>query len=209
MPRRVSLVAILVIAAFVVSGCSDSNGRQGIRDADRSMFVEVPSDWTVYDGARLTEDLGTPFVTQQADFVMPVLSRVVFGQSADTSQLVAPSAATLPVGSATVRSISTAQRDLLSRLLISQAVVPYQRYPASQVFLNQDVEVADNYDGIQVIVAYNDPATGTDAAVSFVSVTDPTDTKLYTIAVGCTLECFGEYQSTINEIVDSWLVTTR
>ena len=33
--------------------------------------------------------------------------------------------------------------------------------------------------------------------------------RLFTIAVGCTLDCFGENQATINEIVDSWLVNTR
>ncbi len=77
------------------------------------------------------------------------------------------------------------------------------------MFLNEDIELSEDFDGIQVIVAYNDPNTGSDAAVSFVSVTDPAVTKLFTIAVGCTLDCFGENQTTINAIVDSWLVNTR
>jgi hypothetical protein len=209
MPRPARLVAIVAVLGLLVAACSEEGGSQGVRDADRSMFVEVPGGWTVFEADTLTEDIGTPFVTQDPDFVLPVLSRIVFSQAADTSQITTPSAANVPVGSATVRSITAAQKEQLSRLLMSQSVVPYSDYPASQVFLNEDIEVADDFDGIQVIVAYNDPNTDTDAAVSFVSVTDPAVTKLYTIAVGCSLDCFGQNQATINEIVDSWLVNTR
>ena len=204
--RTLALIAALGLLA---TACSDGGGNQKVRDSEKSMFVEVPGDWTVFDASALTDDLGTPFVSQDPDFLLPVLARIVFSQAPDTSQISAPSTANVPVGSATVRSITSAQKEQLSRFLIGQAVVPYSDYPASQVFLNEDIEIADDFDGIQVIVAYNDPNTGSDAAVSFVSVTDPAVTKLFTIAVGCTLDCFGENQATINEIVDSWLVNTR
>lgn len=209
MSGAVRSVAIVALVGLLGSACSDAGGNQKLLDDDRSMFVEVPGGWTVFEADTLTDGIGTPYVAQDPDFTLPVLSRIVFSEAADTSQITTPSAANVPVGSATVRSITTAQKEQLSRLRMSQSVVPYSDYPASQVFLNEDIELAEDFNGIQMIVAYNDPSTGTDAAVSFVSVTDPAVTKLFTIAVGCTLDCFGENQATINEIVDSWLVNTR
>ncbi len=207
--RTASLAALVAMLALVGTACSSDDGKQSVRDADRSMFVELPAEWTVFDANVLTEELGTPFVAQSADFTLPVLSRIVFGQTGDTSAVAAPATASLPVGSAVVRSISANQKQQLSRFLMSQSVVPYSDFTVSQEFLNQDVELAQDFDGIQVVVGYNDPDSGNDVAVTFISITDPEVTKLYTIAVGCTLECFGEHQETINEIVDSWLVNTR
>ena len=153
----------------------------------------------------------TPFVVQTGEVNLPILSRVVFeGTTApDGAALADISTSNVPVGSAVVRSISTSQRDQISRFLLAELVLDYHNQPVAQEVLKQDVEVAADFDGVQVVVLYNDGVSQADAGVAMISITDPEVRRMFSIAVGCSLECFGEHQTVITDVIDSWLVNTR
>lgn len=208
--RRVPPVAV-VLVALVVSACGSQTdeGLQSVRDENRSMFFEVPSDWTVLHEDDLGGQIDTPFVSQEL-LDLPVLSRVVFGGGVVVADSVAnPSEATVPVGAAVTRSISSADRDFISRYLLAEVVFPYHQQATAQVLAKDDLSLGDGFDGVQVVVRYTDAETSEEAVVTLISVTDPDVTVLYSIAVGCSIDCFIDEQQAIIDVIDSWLVNTR
>lgn len=214
MPDRPLRTVMLTLAAmaFAVAGCAAeaSSELTPIRDDNREVFFELPSGWTVVPDSQVQELGRTPFVAQTT-FTLPVTSRVVFhgpgfsfGDAAqDTSRFASP------VGSAVVRTIPAGSRDFISRYLLAELVVPYHSEPIATEHFKQDIEIADGYRGVQLLVSYADTEDQVPAAVLFTVVTDPDDRRMYSIAVGCSAECFNAYGEAITSIIDSWLVNTR
>lgn len=211
MLRRLLPIAMLLAVAGAACSEGADAGLQAVRDDSRLMFFEVPDEWAVFGTADLEGVIDTPFVAQDPDFTLPVVSRVVFqGVGADAGiPGTDVSSFSYPVGSAVVRTISESQRDIMSRYLLQEMVVPYHGQPAAQEILKEDVSLGDGFAGVQMVVAYTDGTTDRDAAVAFISITDPAVDRMFSIAVGCSLECFQEHQTAILGVVDSWLVNTR
>lgn len=210
--RHASRIAVLLLAGMLLAGCGDASTGdvRAVRDAGRDVFFELPTDWTVLDESVL-QGLGvTPFV-DQGTLNLPIVSRVVFhgpGLSAEDTTL-DPAAYGSPVGSAVVRAIPDGARDFMSRFVLAEAVVAYHDRPIATEYLKQDIEIADGYQGVQLLITFADSEDQVPAAVLFAAVTDPVDEVLYSIAVGCSSECFNRYAEMIGAIVDSWLVNTR
>ena len=114
-----------------------------------------------------------------------------------------------PVGSAVVRAIPASQRDQISRYWLAELVLPYHAQPVAREELKQDITLGEGFDGVQLIVTFNDATTSADAAVILISITDPDVEAMYSIAVGCSIECFNENLDAIIAVIDSWLVNTR
>ncbi len=203
-------------AAFAVlpllAACSE--GESGIttyRDPDRNSLFELPSHWNLYEGESLT-GVTVPFITQGADFQLPVLSQIAFdgAPTPDPANLTGSvSTSQYPIGTVAVREIGGQERDFISRFLLAELVVPYHSQTGSEEILKTDFEFENDFRGVQLAVAYTDAITEEQAAVYLISVTNPEVTKMYSIAVGCSLDCFGRNQEEIVAIVDSYLVNTR
>lgn len=205
-------VALVLAATAIAAACSGSSGQEStpIRDDSRALFFELPSGWTVVPESEVAALGMTPFVAQTS-FTLPVVSRVVFhgpgfvfGDAAlDTSLFGSP------VGSAVVRTIPEGSRDFISRYLLAELVVPYHSEPIATEHFKQDIELADGYEGVQLLISYAETEEQVPAAVLFTVVTDPDDERMYSIAVGCSAECFNTHGEAITAIIDSWLVNTR
>lgn len=211
MRQAVRTISLAIVVALIAAGCGEGSGEglTRVRDDGRLVYFELPGGWDVLSEETLASVTGTPFVVQNDDLVLPVLSRIVFQRAGSDVKLADDiSLSSVPVGSSAVRSISASQRDVISRYWLAESVLSYHELPVTQELLKQDISVADGYDGVQLVVAYNDSATSADAAVAFVSVTDPQARRMFSIAIGCSLECYGEYQDEILDIIDSWLVNT-
>jgi hypothetical protein len=207
-----SRVAVSIAVLAFVAGCADdsSEGSTPIRDDSRALFFELPSGWTVVPESDVTALGRTPFVAQTS-FTLPVVSRVVFhgpgfafGDAAQDTSLFGS-----PLGSAVVRTIPEGSRDFISRYLLAELVVPYHSEPIATEHFKQDIELGDGYNGVQLLISYADTEEQVPAAVLFTVVTDPDDRRMYSIAVGCSAECFNTHGDAITEIIDSWLVNTR
>jgi hypothetical protein len=72
-----------------------------------------------------------------------------------------------------------------------------------------DLDFGKSFEGVEVIVVYTDEATASDAGVYLMSVTDPDVTRMYSMAVGCSLDCFQLHQDEISDVMNSWLVNTH
>ncbi len=209
--RKISVfVATLGILVAACSGAASST--QSITDAGHLTRIDLPASWQHYSNEALVDIASTPFVVQAQGFEMPVVSRFVFDAAPipTTDNLIAPlSQANFPVGSSVVRRISPEVRDQISRFLLAEVVVPYHQASEQRELAKRDIDLGDNYQGVQVTVIYKELGTELDVGVHLISVTDPEVTTLYQVAIGCSLECFQVYAPTIIEIIDSWLVNTR
>ncbi|MEX2419001.1 MAG: hypothetical protein WD652_01345 [Acidimicrobiia bacterium] len=205
-------VALVFAAMAVVAACSESSsqGSTPIRDEGREVFFELPSGWTVVPESQVAALGRTPFVAQTT-FTLPVVSQVVFHGPGfafgDAAQDTAAFGS--PVGSAVVRTIPEGSRDFISRYLLAELVVPYHSKPIATEHFKQDIELADGYAGVQLLISYAETEEQVPAAVLFTVVTDPDDERMYSIAVGCSAECFNTHGEAIAAIIDSWLVNTR
>ena len=208
--RIVAVVAALTLAA---ASCSQgSSSTQSITDEGNHTRIDIPAEWRAYSNTDMAHITSTPFVVQAPGFEMPVVSRFAFDAAPipTTDNLIAPlSQVDFPVGSSVVRRISPLTRDYISRFMLAEAVAPYHQSSQQRELSKQDIDVGDDYKGVQVTVIYKEAGTEADIGVHLISVTDPDVTMLYQVAIGCSLECFDAYGLQILEIVDSWLVNTR
>ena len=199
--RRISV--FVAALGILVAACSGAAPRtQSITDAGQLTRIDLPADWQYYSNEALTDIASTPFVIQEPGLEMPVMSTI--------DNLIAPiSLADFPVGSSVVRRISPDVRDQISRYLLAEVVAPYHEASEQLELAKSDIDLGDDFHGVQVTVVYREPGTDLNVGVHLISVTDPEVTTLYQVAIGCSLECFQAYVPEIIEIVDSWLVNTR
>ncbi|GMQ84552.1 MAG: hypothetical protein BMS9Abin07_0116 [Acidimicrobiia bacterium] len=207
-------IGVLVAAlGMLAAACSSpESSTRSITDAGRLTRIDIPADWQYYSNDALADIVSTPFVSQAPGFEMPVMSRFVFDAAPipTTDNLIAPlSQADFPIGSSVVRRISPDMRDQMSRYLLAEAVAPYHAASEQRELAKSDIDLGDDYQGVQVTVIFKEPGTELDVGVHLISVTDPEVTMLYQVAIGCSMECFRAYGPTIREVVDSWLVNTR
>ncbi len=212
-PSRRGLVVLLVLLGVLASACvSSSSDVIKYRDPDDHSLFEIPNDWHLYERSELGEVGGVPFAANFSGIVIPVEGGVAFdgAPAASPDNLAIPfSLSPYPIGSTTVRAITDEARDFISRSLLTQLVVPYDANEVVRELVNNDFDFGKNYEGVEVVVVYNDEATESDAGVYLISVTDPTVTRMYSMAVGCSLDCFNLHQDEIAKVMESWLVNTR
>ncbi|HEX5630377.1 MAG TPA: hypothetical protein VFY15_01830 [Acidimicrobiia bacterium] len=213
MYRRLLFGTGVLVLSLVAAGCASGtdSGLTGVRDAAEQMYFEVPEEWAVYLSDDLSGSTETPFVNQSAELNLPVFSRVVFHAAGVDAGLPETNTSNVdyPVGAAVVRSIPASMRDQISRYWLAELVLPYHSHPVAQEELKEDISLGEGFDGVKILVLYNDTETETDAAAFLISVTDPEVEFMYSIAIGCSLSCFNEHAQSIIDVVDSWLVNTR
>ena len=205
--------ALILLPALVAAACSTgSSDHVEYRDPeDRSLF-EIPNDWHLYERSELGEVGGVPFVTNFNGISVPVEAGVAFdGAPAEDPENVGIPFATspYPIGATSVRAITPDARDFISRSLLTQLVVPYDANEVVRELVKVDKTFGQDFDGVEVVVVFNDEATSSDAGAYVMSVTNPDVTTMYSIAVGCSLDCFQLHQDEIAEVMNSWLVNTR
>ena len=156
------------------------------------------------------EDL--PFDEPVQGFTFPAVTSVGFDGAPVRDVAVLSSDLTLadyPIGTASVRQVGDRERDFLSRAMLSQSVVPYYGLSNPQEITKEDFSFGDGFDGIRLLVAYDSEA-GTEQGVAYlISVSDPDNSRIYSIVAGCNRECFIANQDEITKVVDSWLVNKK
>lgn len=183
-----------------------------LTDDERLGRFEVPEGWNVYDLSELSRLGDVPFDEPVQGFTFPALSGVGFDGSPvrDVENLASelPEVES-PIGAMMIRQVGSVERDFLSRAMLTQSVVPYYGLTNSQELTKEDFSFGDGFDGVRVLVAFEDD-TGTSQGVAYlIAVSDPEDTRIYSIVAGCNRECFIANQDIIVKVVDSWLVNKR
>ena len=208
--RRLAAVAALlaIVAAACTSGSSEI---QQYRDPDNLALFEVPNDWHVYDADDLTAAPIVPFATDVGDF-LPISNIAAFdaapGRSLDNlSRSIA--SVRYPVGSYVVRDVDREERELLNRVTLESLVLRSDVFTVLSRAQESELDLGNRFEGIRRILLFEDTTTQQRGVVLFVSITNPDDSNILAMAVGCSEACFEQFTLDIFEVVESWVVNTK
>lgn len=197
----------------MLAACSGGDG--GVvtfTDDERLSKFDLPESWHVYELAELSELDDIPFDEQVQGFSFPAISSVGFdgGPVRDVGNLESSlTDAEYPIGSMSVRQVGEVEKDLLSRAMLTQSVLPYYGLSNSEEITKEDFSFGNGFDGVRVLVAYQDESATGQGVAYLISVSNEDDTRIYSMIAGCNRECFIANQDTIEGVVDSWLVNKR
>ncbi|HET9204062.1 MAG TPA: hypothetical protein VFP67_13090 [Acidimicrobiia bacterium] len=203
------------MASFAVMLAACSGGDGGVvtfTDDERLSKFDLPESWHVYELAELSELDDIPFDEQVQGFSFPAISSVGFdgGPVRDVGNLESSlTDAEYPIGSMSVRQVGEVEKDLLSRAMLTQSVLPYYGLSNSEEITKEDFSFGNGFDGVRVLVAYQDETATGQGVAYLISVSNEDDTRIYSMIAGCNRECFIANQDTIEGVVDSWLVNKR
>jgi hypothetical protein len=207
------VVGVAAVFTLALAACSSSSSDVvTYTDEDNLSRFDLPNDWNIYEFNEVSELEDLPFDEPVQGLTFPAVSSVGFDAAPvrDVSSLAGSLAdADYPIGVAHVRSVGEAERDYLSRAVLSQSVVPYFALANPQELSKEDFTFGDGFDGVRILFAY-EAESGTDQGVAYmISVSDPGDSRIYSIVAGCKRECFIANQDQITKVVDSWLVNKK
>jgi len=205
----------MLAASLVLLLAACSNAGSGVvtfTDEERLTKFEIPESWHVYELSELSALEEVPFDEQVQGFSFPAISSVGFdgGPVRDVANLAAElPAAEFPIGAMSVRQVGEVEKDLLSRAMLTQSVLPYYALANSEEIIKEDFSFGNGFDGVRVLVAFQDEAATGQGVAYLISVSNEDDTRIYSMIAGCNRECFVAQQETIEKVVDSWLVNKR
>jgi hypothetical protein len=198
---------------LALAACSGADeGVVTFTDDERLSRFDLPQSWHTYELAELSELEDIPFDEQVQGFSFPAITSVGFdgGPVRDVSNLERSLAeAEYPIGSMSVRQVGEVEKDLLSRAMLTQSVLPYYGLANSEEITKEDFTFGNGFDGVRVLVAFQDEAATGQGVAYLISVSNEDDTRIYSMIAGCNRECFIANQDTIEGVVDSWLVNKR
>ncbi|MGH8915861.1 MAG: hypothetical protein ACRDZM_15280 [Acidimicrobiia bacterium] len=214
--NRIAQLRPTVIAAslaLTLAACADAGpGVVTLTDPERLGKFDIPETWNIYQLSELSDLEDLPFDEQVQGFSFPAISSVGFdgGPVRDVSNLTTSlTDADYPIGAMSVRQIGEAEKDLLSRAMLTQSVLPYYGLDNSEEISKEDFSFGGGFDGVRVLVAFQNEAATDQGVAYLISVSNEDDTRIYSMIAGCNRECFIANQETIEKVVDSWLVNKR
>jgi hypothetical protein len=209
------VLPLLVLAATSVLFSACGGGSADVvtyTDTERLGRFQIPEAWHTYELSELSDLDDLPFDEPVQGFSFPAVSSIGFdgGPVRDVSHLSTdlPNAE-YPIGLMSVRQIGETEKDFLSRAILTQSVLPYYNLANSQELEKEDFTFGGGFDGVRVLVAYEDEAGQNQGVAYLITVSNPEDTRMYSMIAGCSRECFITHQETIVGVVDSWLVNKR
>ena len=207
--RIVAAAALLGMFAAACGGARSDKFQY--KDPDDLALFEVPDDWHVYEDDALSAQALLPFVTDFGD-IYPISTKVAFDAAPgrNVANLAQPvSSVRYPVGAYVVRDVSRDERDLLSRAILETLILRPQFYTVLARGTDADFDFGNEYEGIERVIGFADTVTGERGLVAYISVTNPDDSLIYAIAVGCAEDCYEQFEEDIIEVIDSWIVNTK
>ncbi len=181
-------------------------------DTQRLGRFQIPEQWHTYELSELSALDDLPFDEPVQGFTFPSVTSIGFDGDPvrDVTHLNRDlSEAEYPIGLMSVRQIGQTEKDFLSRAVLTQSVLPYYNLANSQELEKEDFTFGGGFDGVRVLVAFEDEAGQSQGVAYLITVSNPDDTRMYSMIAGCSRECFISHQETIVGVVDSWLVNKR
>lgn len=181
-------------------------------DDQRLGRFQAPEEWHTYELSELSELEDMPFDESVQGFTFPPVSGIAFDGDPvrDVEHLTRElPEAEYPIGAMSVRQIGEAEKDFLSRAVLTQSVLPYYNLANSQELTKEDFSFGGGFDGVRVLVSFEDEAGANQGVAYLITVSNPDDTRMYSMIAGCSRQCFIDHQETIVGVVDSWLVNKR
>jgi hypothetical protein len=208
--HRFTLLVPFALALIACAGGESSTNNY--TDPGKLSLVELPGTWHTYELDELGDLEARPFDQPYGGFEYPAVVSTAFdgAPSRDLNNVSIPLVeSAYPIGSVSVRTVGDIEKQFLNRATLTQSLVPYFQFLDAQEHVREDFTFGDGYDGVRVLVSYADD-TGAEVGVAYmISVTNPSDDRIYSIVAGCSRQCYIDNQEQIERVVDSWLVNKR
>ena len=212
MKRLLRGVVPVAALAAVLSACGGGNPDTiTYRDAENRSLFELPNDWHLYRADELVRVAPVPFLPETGG---NILSFVAFDGAAGRNLgnvALDAAASEFPVGAQIIRQISDTERNDISNR--SMALSAYNAYTAGlgveMLDLVDDPAFDRNYDGIRGYLGVTLQDGSLEGVIYVRAVHNPDMTELFSMAAGCSLDCFTRERQAIEEAVNSWVVNTR
>ncbi len=205
------LLAVLLALFLAACGAGGNPDRITYRDADNRALFELPKEWHLYRADELAQLGPVPFLPEGGG---NILSYVAFdgaaGRDLGNVALDAP-ASDFPVGAQIIRQIHPDEKnDISNRIMATSAYNVYSPDLGVEIlFLDRDPSFESDFDGIRGYLGVTQGDGAEEGVVYVRAVHNPEVTELYSMAIGCSLDCFMRDRETIEEAVDSWIINTR
>ena len=210
--RAHSRISILVlVGVMLLTACGGGDPDITVyRDAENRSLFELPKNWNLYRADELSQIAPVPFVPDIGGY-RPISFVAFDGAAGRNLNNLSLDAATspFPVGAQIIRQISTEEKDLLSRRLMAVSAYDVTN-PGQGVEIDTwDFTFGRDFEGIGATVGLTTQDGQSQGLVYVLAVTNPEATELYSMAAGCSLECFAREGEQIVAAVESWIVNTR
>lgn len=209
--RKLRALAGMVLAALALAACGEGNPDTiTYRDAENRSLFQLPNDWHLYRADELVQVGSVPFLPDIGGY--KPISFVAFDGAAGRNLenlALEVTASPFPLGAQIIRQISPDEKEILSRRMMAMSAYNVQN-PGQGVQINtEDFSFGRDYEGIRAFVGFTREDGDLEGLVYVLAVTNPEVTELYSMAAGCSLDCFSRQQERILEAVNSWVVNTR
>lgn len=211
MKPRLRACAAAVAAALALGACGlGSPDSVTYRDAENRSLFELPDEWNLYTADELIRITPLPFLPDIGGY-LPI-SFVAFdgaaGRSIDNLTIDATTSP-YPIGAHIIRQISPEEKDLLSRRIMTLAAYDVTQGGQGVQIDTWDFTFGREYTGIGAQLRLTNEDGQRQGLVYVLAVTNPEGTELYSMAAGCSRDCFTRQRQQIVDAVNSWAVNTR
>jgi hypothetical protein len=198
-----------VLGGVLLGACSGS-GYHYVKSSEDRTYFKVPDEWKLYDEDQVLATLGKSLSPRQREVQLETAWHVAF-DAADKPALnrhFLDPRARKPVGLASVEELDFDTSDQLSIQSLRNFYFEIDAAldnGSADVQLYEPLEVDGGFHGIHLIADIED-AQGRVLTFDQTSLLDQSTSKLYTLLVACSADCYEEHQDKIDRVVDSWTV---
>ena len=195
---------------MVVAACGGS-GAQKLHNPEFGVSFTIDADWAVYDQGQFSgADLDIePLASGRR--LEPTWVRGFDGSDDPSPANVLRADAPAPQGLARIQLLTEEQRASVNLTALRSVhlgfdPVPVARDepdgPVKQILRHEDLTLEGGQHGVRMVVAYDTPSGGV-GVVDQTALLDGANSVLYLLVVGCSEQCYGDNQETIDEVANS------
>ena len=209
-PRRRSRFLRRALLCIVVVAACGGSGSQQVENAEFGVSFTIDADWALYDQDQLSgADIDMEPVPSERR-LEPTWVRGFDGSDEPSPANVLRDDAPAPQGMARIQLLTEEQRTSVNLTALRSLHLGFDPLPVArdqpdgpvQILRHEDLSLEGGQHGVRMVVAYDTPSGGV-AVVDQTALLDGTNSVLYLLIVGCSEQCHGANQATIDQVANS------
>lgn len=204
-------LAMAAIVAVTVAGCGGS-GYTYHSNQDEQVFFKLPDSWTVFDN----DDFTAAGANEE-----PGLWRRGFSAGrAPTIEEVLAIASDEPRGYVEISPLDVSERDTMNLAVLRGANLgtdaagnPLDPIEYAEENPNGEIQILGYDDsivydhgahGVHIRVAITPNGADSTGIIDQTALIDAATSRRYLLSIGCSVQCFDEHETEIQEVIESW-----
>lgn len=199
-------LAALTLASILLAACAGT-GYHYVKSSSDHTYFKVPDSWKLFDEKSIVHSLGLSKSQERTQ--LDQSWQVGFDASRHPSlKHLGSGRADAPEGLAIVDPLSAQDADAVSMQSLRNEYVDIDGAVQSnkaQILKFEPVALDGGFHGMHV-VAELQGSKGRTATIDQTSVVNKDTTKIYSLIITCTSDCYDAHKSQIEDVVSSWTV---